>query len=72
MDVVNTNTMDNYQLSASFKISDTDYGKVPYVIERDGDFIVLKTIENPDPLYIHIKAAVLIAEAINQLAKIKP
>ena len=64
--------MDNYQLSASFKILDTDYSKVPYVIERDVDFIVLKTIENPDPLYIHIKAAVLIAEAINQLAKIKP
>lgn len=64
--------MDNYQLSASFKILDSDYGKVPYVIERDGDFIVLKTTDNPDPLFLHIKAAVLIAEAINQLAKIKP
>lgn len=64
--------MDNYQLSASFKILDTDYSKVPYVIERDVDFIVLKTIDNPDPLHLHIKAAVLIAEAINQLAKIKP
>lgn len=64
--------MDNYQLSASFKISDTDYSKVPYVIERDGDFIVLKSIDNPDPLFLHLKAAVLIAEAINQLAKIKP
>ena len=64
--------MDNYQLSASFKILDTDYSKVPYVIERDVDFIVLKTIDNPDPLYLHIKAAVLVSEAINQLAKIKP
>lgn len=64
--------MDNYQLNASFKILDSDCGKVPYVIERDGDFIVLKSIDNPDPLYLHLKAAVLIAEAINQLAKIKP
>ena len=58
-------------VNASFKISDIDYGKIPYVIQREGDFIVLKTIDNPDPLHLHIKAAVLIAEAINQLAKIK-
>lgn len=63
--------MDNYQLNASFKILDTDYGNVLYVIERDGDFIVLKTIDSPDFLHFHLKAAVLIAEAINQLAKIK-
>jgi hypothetical protein len=64
--------MDNYQLKQSFQVIDSENGMIPYVIHRDEAFIVLKTADNPDPLYLHIKAAVLIAEAINQLAKIKP
>lgn len=64
--------MDNYQLKASFNIIDPEYEMTSYVIQREGDFIVMKTTESPEASCIHIKAAVLIAEAINQLAKIKP
>ncbi len=64
--------MDNYKLNASFNIIDPELDMTSYVLQREGDFIVLKMADDPEACYIHIKAAVLIAEAINQLAKIKP
>ena len=64
--------MDNYQLKASFNIIDPEYEMTSYVLQREGDFIVMKTTEDPEASCIHIKAAILIAKAINQLAKIKP